>query len=97
MSGEGQMFCWECRGLLTGEDLGRQGVCPRCGRYTHVCRNCRFYDPGSYNQCREPVAERVVDKDKANFCDFFKGAVGKACDVTSRDDPFAAAAALFRR
>lgn len=33
--------------------------------------NCRFYDKGTYNNCREPRAERVVDKDRANFCDYF--------------------------
>jgi hypothetical protein len=32
---------------------------------------CKFYDPGSYNECREVSAERVVDKERANFCDFF--------------------------
>jgi hypothetical protein len=25
-----------------------------------------------YNECREPSAERVVDKEKANFCDYFE-------------------------
>ncbi|MBF0341324.1 MAG: hypothetical protein HQL95_10245 [Magnetococcales bacterium] len=39
---------------------------------TRVCLNCRFHDPGSYNECRETVAERIVDKDKANFCEEFK-------------------------
>jgi hypothetical protein len=31
-----------------------------------------FFDPNSYNECREPVAQRIVDKEKANFCDYFK-------------------------
>jgi hypothetical protein len=26
---------------------------------------------GSYNECREPQAERVIEKDRSNFCDFF--------------------------
>ncbi|MBF0190432.1 MAG: hypothetical protein HQL99_04700 [Magnetococcales bacterium] len=39
---------------------------------TRVCLNCRFHDTGSYNECRESVAERIVDKDRSNFCDFFK-------------------------
>jgi len=34
--------------------------------------NCAHYDPGSYNDCRETSAERVVDKEKANFCDLFR-------------------------
>jgi hypothetical protein len=33
--------------------------------------NCRFHDPDAYNQCRETPAERVVDKDRSNFCEYF--------------------------
>jgi hypothetical protein len=33
--------------------------------------NCTHYDPRAYNGCREPHAERVLDKDRSNFCDFF--------------------------
>ncbi len=32
---------------------------------------CKFYDIHSYNECHESIAERLVDKEKANFCDFF--------------------------
>ena len=39
------------------------------------CLNCTFHDPSSYNECREPSAERVVDKEAANFCDYFSSAV----------------------
>jgi hypothetical protein len=38
----------------------------------HCCLNCSFYDIGTYNDCREPQAERVLDKSRSNFCDFFK-------------------------
>ena len=34
--------------------------------------NCDFYDAGAYNQCREPQAERVLEKEKGNFCDYFR-------------------------
>jgi len=65
-------LCFHCRTeiLLTGQ-IGRREVCPRCGRDLHVCRNCRFYDPRAYNACRESQAERVLDKDRSNFCDYF--------------------------
>lgn len=36
-----------------------------------VCKNCIHYDVRSYNECREPSAERVVDKENRNFCDYF--------------------------
>ncbi len=56
--------------------VSRSDTCPHCSRDLHCCRQCQFYDPRSYNECREVVAERVVDKEKENFCDYFtlKGA-----------------------
>jgi hypothetical protein len=54
----------------------RSDTCPHCGRDLRCCVQCKFYDPGSYNECKEVSAERVVDKERANFCDYFiiKGA-----------------------
>lgn len=51
--------------------VSRSDTCPHCSRDLHCCLQCQFYDPGSYNECREVVAERVVDKEKENFCDYF--------------------------
>lgn len=31
-----------------------------------------FYDVSVSNACREPIAAEVKDKDRANFCDYFK-------------------------
>lgn len=36
------------------------------------CRNCAHYDVGYNNQCREPQAERQVEKERGNFCDYFR-------------------------
>jgi hypothetical protein len=33
---------------------------------------CRFYDTSVANACREPVAERVTDKTRANFCGYLE-------------------------
>ena len=33
---------------------------------------CRFFDPAVPKQCREDDAEEVSDKDKVNFCEWFK-------------------------
>jgi hypothetical protein len=64
------------------ERVGRRDVCPRCGAELHACRQCRFYDPRLADACREPQAERLVDKTRANFCDYFAppdaGGVGDA-------------------
>ncbi|MCX7982605.1 MAG: hypothetical protein N2572_06830 [Syntrophales bacterium] len=56
----------EIKGLI-----GRKEVCPHCGYDLRVCKNCHHYAPGMYNDCRELQAERVIDKERANFCDFF--------------------------
>jgi hypothetical protein len=62
--------CFHCSYEFSGK-IGRQDTCAKCSSDLHVCRNCKFYDPSSYNECREPSAERVVDKEKRNFCDYF--------------------------
>ncbi|MBF0208162.1 MAG: hypothetical protein HQK53_14890 [Oligoflexia bacterium] len=33
---------------------------------------CDFYDPEFLNECRELMAENVVEKDKVNFCSYFR-------------------------
>ncbi len=65
-------ICFSCKKELdAGEKAGRTETCPFCNADLHCCLNCRFYDPAAYNQCREPQAERVVEKDRSNFCDYF--------------------------
>lgn len=64
--------CWNCGQGLTRLELGRESVCPGCGKPTHCCRNCRFYAPGRPNECREPLVERVVDKVRSNFCEYLE-------------------------
>jgi len=51
--------------------VGRQEVCLFCRTDLHCCLNCNYYAPGSYNDCREPQAERVIEKSRSNFCDYF--------------------------
>ena len=51
--------------------VSRADICPHCGRDLHCCLQCKFYDPGSYNECKEVLAERMVDKERANICEYF--------------------------
>jgi hypothetical protein len=51
--------------------VGRKDTCPFCGHDLHCCRNCRFHAPEAYNGCREPQAERVIENERSNFCDYF--------------------------
>lgn len=63
--------CWHCAREMTTAYFGREADCPGCGKPTRVCRNCRHFAPGRPNDCIEPMAERVLDKKRANFCEFF--------------------------
>jgi hypothetical protein len=66
-------ICFRCGKEIALESKpGRKDVCPSCCADLSCCRNCGFYDPGAYNQCREPQAERVLEKDRSNFCDYFR-------------------------
>lgn len=64
--------CWHCGAKLGKHDYGRETNCSGCGKPTRVCRNCRWYDPGRASQCQEPVAEEVLDKTRANYCEYFE-------------------------
>ena len=71
--GEEEMkSCHAClKGLEIKIPVGRREICPFCGSDLHCCLNCVHYNIGAYNDCREPQAERVIEKGRSNFCDFF--------------------------
>jgi hypothetical protein len=65
-------MCWYCGNPVTiQEPLGRSLRCDECGKDLRVCKNCRFYLPGSRGDCSESGAEPPAEKDRANFCDWF--------------------------
>jgi hypothetical protein len=67
-----RMKCFHCGRLIeVKERIGFRNRCAGCDRPVHVCLNCDFYAPGYNNECRESQAERVVDKERANFCEYF--------------------------
>lgn len=91
MDEPGAAACWRCGAAIEPrERVGRRDSCLGCGGDLRCCRHCRFYDPPAHNQCREPQAERQVDKERGNFCDWFsfgtrRGAGGdKAADARAR-------------
>jgi hypothetical protein len=63
---------------------GRSDLCPSCSASIHCCRNCRYHNPGAHNQCREPQAEWVRDREGANFCDYFEMRKGRP-DIQTTD------------
>lgn len=68
------LVCWQCGASLAhlSLPLSRFDECRACRAALHVCRLCEFYDIGVAKHCREPIAEEVKDKERANFCDYFK-------------------------
>lgn len=66
------MICHRCKKTISvSEKIGFREDCPSCGASLHTCVNCDFYDQSVYNECRETSAERVLDKEKANYCEYF--------------------------
>jgi hypothetical protein len=55
-----------------------------------------MYDPKNYNECKEPSAEVVKEKERANFCDFFK-ALENGDAVDTKTKYLSAAEALFKK
>jgi hypothetical protein len=74
-----EVQCFSCHGeveLGSGERVGFRDTCANCGTDLHACRNCTHHDPAAYNECREPNAERVGDRERANRCDYFSARQG---------------------
>ncbi len=73
-----KLQCWKC-GIAIKEmrsPYSRYEECSACKADHHVCLMCREYDPTVSDGCREDRADFVLEKDKANFCDYFKPRAG---------------------
>ena len=90
-----KLVCWKCGEAISGMPvpIGRRDECPACHADLHVCRMCEFYDLRVSKDCREPVAEEVNNKERANFCDYFR-AKSNAYQATSTSEAEAAKAQL---
>jgi len=90
-------LCFHCKKrLIVRAKPPRHETCPYCGNDLKACVNCRFFDSGSHNQCTEPMAERVCDKEKANFCEYFQFKRSASLNMPSRNnDPLENLKRLF--
>lgn len=95
MSGmaEKALQCWKCGADVSGARLpdAREARCPACEADLHACRMCRHYAPRLSGQCDEDRAEEVMNKERANFCDWFSPQPGAF--VAGRDPAAGAARA----
>ena len=95
-----KVVCYQCHKSLELENeqrILRHEECTFCQVSLYCCRMCVFYDRSSYNECREPLAERIVDKEKANFCSYFKIRGGDSSNSPTKNELFSAADALFKK
>jgi hypothetical protein len=65
-------MCFFCGAVLPEGRIGFRDLCAACGKELHVCRNCKFFKPGVYRDCAETVPEAVRDKERLNFCEYFR-------------------------
>ncbi len=92
-----EVSCFSCgQKNPVSERVGRRDECFKCHTDLHVCKNCRFYDPSAYNECREPSADVMREKETSNFCDFFEpGSSG--FQNSEKEKLLSQAEALFKR
>lgn len=72
------LICWNCGGSLSDipRPISRHSTCSHCFNELHCCRLCRHYDPKRTMQCFEDRADPPLQKENANFCDFFAPRAG---------------------
>jgi len=68
------LSCFRCGASLAklSLPLSRRDECPECAVHVHVCRMCIYFAVNVPKQCREDDAEEVTDKEKVNYCEWFK-------------------------
>ncbi|MCX7944541.1 MAG: hypothetical protein N2746_08545 [Deltaproteobacteria bacterium] len=90
--------CYFCKKDVTFDTkIYIRDECPFCKRDLHICLNCEFFDEGAHHQCKEPQAEYVVDKEKANVCDFFQPSTGRKSDFNKKDEVKKRLEELFKK
>jgi len=95
-----RMQCQACQTeipLAAGESVGFRDACDRCRADLHICLNCVHYDHSAYNECRESNAERVLDTDRANRCEYFRPAGQSHEKSEDRQDAIADLENLFKK
>ena len=95
-----EVYCYSCNAkldIISEQKILRNQECDYCQVQLHCCKMCIHYDKTAYNECREPTAERIVEKEKANFCGHFKIIGGNAKSGPTKEDLLDAANKLFKK
>ena len=88
------MNCWFCSVLLELPDgpVSFKALCEACGSWLHVCKGCKYYQPGLSNDCKIPDTPCIRDRESANFCEEFRM---KGYGSQQKKDPEEAIKELF--
>lgn len=67
------LVCWNCGESLdkVPRPITRHMYCPDCHEVLHCCRMCKWYAPGRPSDCDHDRADPPVEKESANFCEYF--------------------------
>jgi len=70
--------CWRCGTAVKPDQLPitRLEQCLGCHADLHVCRLCRSWKPRYTSNCSHDHAEPPLDRERSNFCQYFRPAAG---------------------
>ncbi|HLE10210.1 MAG: hypothetical protein A2504_05080 [Bdellovibrionales bacterium RIFOXYD12_FULL_39_22] len=93
------VVCYACKKHLdieVGQKISRQEECIYCHVSLRCCRMCNYYSTTVYNECRESMAERVLDKERINFCSYFEIRRGQDKEEEVKKAILSKASSLFK-
>lgn len=69
-----KLLCWNCGHDLADvpRPISRHEHCRQCFEALHACRQCRHYRSDLNSRCLEDRADPPMNKENANFCDYFR-------------------------
>ena len=70
-----ELACWNCGESLAAlpQPISRHNQCPKCFEDLHCCRLCIHFDPQNASRCFDDRAEPPMQKENANFCEYWHG------------------------
>jgi len=96
----GNVTCYNCNTVLPDYDefskISRHDECFKCKTILRCCKMCHFYDVLTYNECKEINAERILDKERPNYCSYFQVAINAGSKKPDKDRLLDAASKLFK-
>ena len=77
------VVCWNCGCSLRDipRPISRHANCPECFEDLHCCRLCVHFTPHLTGQCDDDRADPPIQKEIANFCEFFRPLSGAYDDA----------------